>query len=415
MNPLPIVWASLRRNGFTSVLFVVVVALAVAFGIAISAQERALRSGSARAADKFDLIVAAPGSLNDVLLSTVYLNPSAAELLDPAVSASLLAEPAAEFVAPIGFGDSIDGAPLVGTIAPFVEHLAGGLGEGRMFAQINEAVVGALALAEVGDELEVHHGTEAGGLDADAAADALEAEDHDHDHEGDHHGITVVGRMLPTGTPWDRAIVVPIEYDWVAHGLGTGHMDGDTRIGPPFEARPLPGIPAMVVKPRDVAAAYGLRGQYRAEQSTAFFPAEVLVDLYAVLGDVTAIMSGLTLASQGLVMAAILAGIVAILDLQRQRFAVLRALGASPGFIFATVWAYVTALMVSGALIGLVLGWAAAALMSAAIAQSTGIAMQAAVGWRELGLTGVVILLGVILATIPALLIYRRPVIDGLR
>lgn len=243
MNPLPIVWASLRRNGFTSVLFVVVVALVVAFGIAISAQERALRSGSVRAADKFDLIVAAPGSFNDVLLSTVYLNPSAVELLDPAVSASLLAEPATEFVAPIGFGDSIDGAPLVGTIAPFVEYLSGGLGEGRMFAQINEAVVGALAPFSLGDELEVHHGTEAGGIDADAAADALEAEahDHEHEHEGDHHGITVVGRMLPTGTPWDRASVVPIEYDWEAHGLVTGHTAGDMRIGPRFEARPLPG------------------------------------------------------------------------------------------------------------------------------------------------------------------------------
>lgn len=417
MNPLPIVWASLRRNGFTSVLFVVVVALVVAFGIAISAQERALRSGSVRAADKFDLIVAAPGSFNDVLLSTVYLKPSAVELLDPAVSASLLAEPATEFVAPIGFGDSIDGAPLVGTIAPFVEYLSGGLGEGRMFAQINEAVVGALAPFSLGDELEVHHGTEAGGIDADAAADALEAEahDHEHEHEGDHHGITVVGRMLPTGTPWDRASVVPIEYDWEAHGLGTGHTAGDMRIGPPFEARPLPGIPAMVVKPRDVAAAYGLRGQYRTEQSTAFFPAEVLVGLYAVLGDVTAIMGGLTLASQGLVMVAILAGIVAILDLQRQRFAVLRALGASPSFIFATVWAYVTARVVSGALIGLVLDWAVAVFLSAAIAQSTGIAMQAVVGWRELGLTGAVIVLGLVLATIPALLIYRRPVIEGLR
>lgn len=74
-----------------------------------------------------------------------------------------------------------------------------------------------------------------------------------------------------------------------------------------------------------------------------------------------------------------------------------------------------TALVVSGALIGLVLDWAVAVLLSAAIAQSTGIAMQAVVGWRELGLTGAVIVLCLVLATIPALLIYRRPVIEGLR
>ena len=61
--------------------------------------------------------------------------------------------------------------------------------------------------------------------------------------------MTVVERMRPTGTPGDRAIVVPIEYNWVVHGLGTGHKPGSTRIGPPFDAAKLPGVPAIVVKP----------------------------------------------------------------------------------------------------------------------------------------------------------------------
>lgn len=415
MNPFPIVWASLLRNRFTVVLFIVVVALAVALGIAISAQERALRVGSARAADRFDLIVAAPGSFNDVLFSVVYLNPTAVELLDPAVTRALLAEPQADFVAPIGFGDNIDGAPVVGTIAPFVEHLSQGLAEGRSFAAINEAVVGALSPHRIGDSLAVSHGHGAGGGgDADDAADALAAGGDAPEH-GDHDNLIVVGRMQPTGTPWDRAIVVPIEYNWVAHGLGTGHAPGDTHIGLPFADDALPGLPALVVKPANVAAAYGLRGQYRTAQSTAFFPAEVLVELYAVLGDATAIMSGLTLAAQALVIAAILAGIVAILDLQRQRFAVLRALGASRGFIFLTVWTYVAAMIVTGALIGLVLGWGLAAAVSELLAQNTGVAMRANIGGRELGLVGALVALGLALATIPALLVYQQPVVEGLR
>ncbi len=48
--------------------FVLVIALAVGFAAAITAQERALRQGSARAADRFDLVVAAPGSQTDLLL-----------------------------------------------------------------------------------------------------------------------------------------------------------------------------------------------------------------------------------------------------------------------------------------------------------------------------------------------------------
>lgn len=415
MNPFPIAWASLRRNRFTAILFIAIVALAVALGIAISAQERALRAGSARAADKFDLIVAAPGSHNDVLFSTVYLDPSAVELLDPSITRLLLEETQAEFVAPIGFGDSIDNAPVVGTTAAFVDHLSGGLAEGRLFADVEEAVIGALSPHQIGDQLEVSHGAGAGGgADADAAADALEsggvvAGEHDHPH------LTVVGRMQPTGTPWDRAVVVPIEYNWLAHGLGTGHLPGDTHVGPPFDPDALPGLPAVVVKPADVAAAYGLRGAYRTPQSTAFFPAEVLVELYALLGSATAIMSGLTLAAQALVVAAILAGIVAILDLQRQQFAVLRALGASRSFIFATVWVYVAALIVSGALLGLLLGWGFAALVSELLAQHTGVSMQAQIGSREYGLVAALVGLGLVLASVPALLIYRRPVVEGLR
>lgn len=419
MNPLPIVWATLRRNRFTSILFVIVVALAVALGIAISAQERALRVGSARAADKFDLIVAAPGSPTDVLFAVVYLDPTAVELLAPEVSLQLFAEPTAEFAAPIGFGDNIAGDPVVGTTAAFVDYLSGGLAEGTPFTAVNEAVVGALSPHAIGETLQVGHGHGfMGGADADEAADALAAAEDDRAealHLGDHAAITVVGRMKPTGTPWDRAVVVPIEYNWIAHDLATGHADGETRIGPPFDPAHLPGLPAIVVKPADVAAAYGLRGQYRTERSTAFFPAEVLAGLYAALGDVSRIMGGLTLMAQVLVVAAILAGIVAILDLQRQRFAVLRALGAAPAFIFATVWIYVAALIVTGAMLGLALGWGAAAVVSHFIAQSTGVSMQASIGGTEIGLLAAFAGLGLLLATIPALLVYRRPVIDGLR
>ena len=414
MNPFPIVWATILRNRLTVLLFVAVVALAVALGIAISAQERAVRAGSARAADRFDLIVAAPGSRNDILFSVVYLDPTAVELLDPQVTAELLANREAEIVAPIGFGDAIGDAPVVGTTAAFVTHLSDGLAEGRVFGTIEEAVVGALAPFSIGDHLDVGHGHGPGGeMDADEAADALETGEHAHDE--DHPQITIVGRMQPTGTPWDRAVIVPIEYNWLAHGLGTGHGQADSHIGPPFDTASLPGVPAVVVKPVDVTAAYGLRGQFRTATSTAFFPAEVLVELYALLGDATAIMSALTFAAQALVIAAILAGIVAILDLQRQRFAVLRALGASRLFIFATVWTYVASMIVTGALVGLVLGWGFAAILSELLAQSTGVAMRASIGAREILLVGALVGLGMLLATIPALIIYRRPVVESLR
>lgn len=427
MNPLPIVRASLIRNRLTAILFISLIALAVALGIAISAQERALRQGSARAADRFDLIVAAPGSHNDVLFSVVYLDPTAVELLPADISAKVLNEPRASFAAPIGFGDNHRGLPVVGTTAAFVDHLSNGLAEGKTFQAINEAVLGALAPGKIGDHLKIGHGhSSLLGGDADDHDDTPAEEHHEgdgHDHgpetsavgRGGHADVQVVGRMKPTGTPWDRAVIVPIEYNWVAHGLGTGHAPGEQRIGPPFDPKTLPGIPAIVVKPNEVAAAYGLRSLYRTAQSTAFFPAEALVDIYRVMGDVARIMGGLTMAAQLLVIAAILAGILALLDLQRQRFAVLRALGAPARFVFAAVWLYVAVLVVAGVVIGLPLGWLFASGVSTLVAQQTGVAMTATLGATELAWIAALLALGLVLSFIPAALIYRRSVVDGLR
>lgn len=49
---------------------------ATTLGVAVILQERALRLGSTRAADRFDLIVGAPGSETQLVLSSVFLQPS---------------------------------------------------------------------------------------------------------------------------------------------------------------------------------------------------------------------------------------------------------------------------------------------------------------------------------------------------
>lgn len=412
MNPLPVVWAAFRRSRFTALLFLALVALATALGVAVSAQERAMRQGSARAADKFDLIVTAPGGQVDRLLSTVYLDVKAAGLMSPEATARALAETRVEFAAPIGFGDNWRGAPVVGTIAPFVEHLSGGLAEGRHFAALEEAVVGALVPVKLGETLAIDHG------DADHAH--RDGHDHDHDHEeeaeGDHGALTAVGRMKPTGTPWDRAVVVPIEFTWAIHGLGVGHAAGEAApIGPPFDAEHVPGLPAVVMKPKSVAAAYGLRGEWRTSETAAFFPAEALVEVYALMGDAAKIMGALTLTAQALVVAAILAGLLAAIDLQKRRFATLRALGAPGGYVFGAVWLYVGGLLGAGALLGLPLGWLAARFVSGRVAAETGVAMAARIGATEIQAVAAALLAGLVLALIPALLIYRRPAVEALR
>lgn len=408
-NPLPVVRAEWRRSRAGSLAVVLLVAVAVAVGVAVSAQERALRDGSGRAADAFDLVVGAPGSETQLVLSTVYLQPASLDLVPGAVLAELTAHESVALAAPLAFGDSWRGHPVVGTIPAFLDHLAP-LAEGRAFGSVWEAVVGHDVALTPGDDFTPAHG-----------AVAIAGEDHR--HEG--VSYAVVGRLAPLGTPWDAAILVPVEAVWLVHALPPGHptVDADGApidesalpLGPPWDADSLPGVPAIVVEPASFAAAYALRSRYRAAETMAVFPGEVLVQLYALLGDVRDVLATVSLLTQALVVAAILLAVLATLAARRRLVGVLRALGAAPLYVFAAVWLNVSLLIATGAALGLGLGWAAAYALSTVFSDRTGVALPVALGLPELGLAAGLGAVGLILATIPAALLYRQPIAAALR
>lgn len=265
MNPGPVIRAALARYRYSAQAFVLLVAAGVSLAVAIVSQERALRSGSARAADRFDLIVAPPGSRTDALLAAVFLHPGSSQLLSPELSARLLNDTRAAFVSPLAFGDSHRGAPVVGVTAALVGQLSGGstqgLAEGRLFASRDEVVVGAASPLQLGERFHpahgVHHGGKAQG--GDEAQDAQEAL------------LTVVGRMRPTGSPWDRAVLAPVEQIWAMHRLPGGHAPDSAQLGPPFDAAHTPGIPAAVLHTPKLAQAYQLRSAYNGREAMAFF------------------------------------------------------------------------------------------------------------------------------------------------
>lgn len=401
MNPFPVVAACLRRFRWTALAFTLLVAAGVSLAVALISQERALRTGSARAADRFDLIVVAPGSQTDALLTSVYLRPGAPKLLSPETTAWLLNDPRATFVAPLAFGDSHRGAPIVGTIPALIAHLSGGLAEGRVFASRTEAVVGAASPLALGATFRPTHGH--GGHGAEA------------ENENEHGiALTVVGRMKPTGSPWDRAIVVPVELVWAVHSLPDGHPKGEERIGPPFDPERTPGIPAAVVRPDSVATAYRLRSAYSTTESMAFFPAEALRGLYSVLGDMRRLMSLLAIVTQALVLLAIMASVLILFRLLSPQFVTLRALGAPRAYIFAVAWGFTASLVLAGTLLGLVSGYGLSFGISRWLAGETGIALAPTIGLTEVAIASLVFAVGLVLAVLPAWLMQRQPLAEAL-
>lgn len=390
--------ALLWRFRWTNLLFVLLMALSAGLGIALIAQERALRVGTAQAAEKFDVIVAAPGDQIQLLLSAVYLEPADVPLLRGDVLARLQADSQIDLLAPIAFGDSYRGAPVVGTTADFVTHLSGPLSAGRMFEAEFEAVAGALAPAGLGETFTPVHGH---GFT-----------------EGAHEGveIAVVGQMRPTGSPWDRAVLVPVENVWVVHGLADGHAPENAgQIGPPFDPDYFPGTPAFLVHSDEIWKNYAVQARYATETTMAFFPGAVLARLHILLGDVREMMSLMAILTKVLVAAGVLTGLVAMAKLFARRFALLRALGAPRRFVLALVWSYAAALIAAGTALGLVFGYGAAWVISGIVTARTDILVEPAIGFAEFHLLAMFLSVTSLLALLPAFTAYRRGIVDDLR
>ena len=407
--------ADFRKFWLGSAVLVLIVALAVALGVAVTLQERALRLGSARAADRFDLVIGAAGSENQLVLSSIFLQASPLPLMDGAVLSKLAADPRVAWVAPVGFGDSYAGYPVVGTATALIANLGEGLAEGRVFAKEGEAVIGASVKLAVGDEIKPMHGN---------------AEEGGHTHTELAYHVT--GRLKPTGTAWDRAILVPIQAVWHIHGLGEpeeGHEEGHDHEGEDehkVEAHAdaaidehwhgdVPGLPAILVKPKTIADAYKLRQDYRQGATLAVFPAEVLTRLYATLGDAKRVLFAIAIGSQILVAASLLLVTVMHVGQRRRQIGALRAFGAPRGVLFVIVWLELFVLVALGAVAGFGLGYAGALAISTLVADGSGVAMPVGFLQEDFGFAAALLGFGAVISAVPAVLAYRQSPAAALR
>jgi len=391
-------------------------------GVTVTLQERALRLGSARAADKFDLVVGAAGSETQLVLSSVFLQPAALPLMDGDVLARLNADPRVAWAAPVAFGDSFAGYPLVGTTTTLIQNTSPGFAEGGMFVTEGQAVIGAAVHLRLGAEIKPMHGTaETGG------------ETHT---ELVYH---VSGRLKPTGTPWDRAILVPVQAVWHIHGLGEEHddddhggtaestapahaedhdhhgaIDADAPVNEDFDAH-APGLPAILVKPKSIADAYKLRQDFRQGATLAVFPGEVLTSLYATLGDARQVLSAVAIGAQGLVAAALILVTVVHIGQRRRQIGALRAFGAPRLAVVTIVWLELFALVLLGIGLGYLIGYGAALTIADRFTVQNGLILPVEFARQDLWQAIGMVAFAAILSAIPAILAYRQSPVTALR
>ena len=285
------------------------------------------------------------------MLGAVYLRPQSLPLVPGGAVTEILTQEGVVWAAPLAFGDRWNASPLVGTTTDMVT-LGGNrtLAEGRAFAAQDEAVLGAGVPLRLGEAFSPMHGQ-------------VSASHNEHGHVR----YKVVGRLPETGTPWDNAILIPIESVWAVHDAlpDAGHV---LPLGHLFEGKgsPLPGVSAVVVKPESIAAAYRLRAFWqtatlpdadgRPVNMQGVFTGEVLTELFATLGDMRDIMTGMAYAAQFVALCGVmLVGGMAV-SMRKRMLGTLRVLGAPRAYLVLSVWCVVSVSIAVGTLAGLLFG-----------------------------------------------------------
>ncbi|WP_248465319.1 FtsX-like permease family protein [Pectobacterium versatile] len=446
MIPWRLIWVDWRRLWPGVLVVVLLIATATALSISVSLQERALRMGSAKAADRFDLVIGAPGSETQLVLSSVFLQPSALTLIPAQVLTDLEKNPLVAWAAPVAFGDFYQGMPIVGTTPPLVtDNGKRQLTAGRVFNDGFEAVVGAQTGLTVGSTFSPIHGQ----VGTEGA------------HAHDDVTYTVVGVLPADGSAWDKAILVPVNAVWRVHGIHPPHGADDDHGHNEHEgehdhesqhgdhahdetahadehhaavAQPVTaphddehgeseahghahqaGLPAIVVKPKTIAGAYQLRSLYRSNTTLAVFPGEVLVKLYSMLGDIRELLTYISLGTQALVGVAV--AMVAVIHLrQRQKqIGALRAFGAPRYGIFTLIWSGLMSLVSVGVLLGVGLGYVAARGIAVVMSEKSGFVLPVTLEWEDIHFVLLLLLVAAVVLTIPAMLSYRQSPATALR
>lgn len=402
-----------RRGTALLTLLSLIISLVLLLGIDHIRKEA--RNSFTNTVSGTDLIVGARSGQLNLLLYSVFRIGNATANVSWQTYERIARHPQIAWTIPLSLGDSHRGYRVLGTNQSYFEHYRYAssqqlqFAEGAAFEGVYEAVLGAEVARQLGytlgQEITLAHGI--------GAVSFSEHKD---------KPFTVTGILAATGTPVDQTVHVSLE------GIEAIHLDWQQ--GAPMPGRQISAEQAleMDLTPKAITAfMVGLNSrmatfvvqrqvnEFRGEPLTAILPGVALAELWQMLSMVENILLLITL----LVLVAGLVGMMTTLLAsmrERQReVAILRAVGASPWYLFWLIQLEVL-------LLTLIAMLGAAGLLVAALwgvqdwlAANYGLFISInPFSWYTLYWAGGILLSAAVLACIPALVAYRRALTDGL-
>jgi putative ABC transport system permease protein len=408
-------WRSAWNRRLTLGLTLVAITLSVVMLLGVERLRSEAHRSFSLSVSGTDLIVGARTSPVQLMLYSVFRIGEATNNIGWASYQKIAANPMVAWAVPISLGDSHHGFPVIGTAPAYFEHFRYGdarhltIVEGKPFNGTFDVVLGAEVAHQlgyaVGDRIVLSHGMGDAGLP----------------EHGD-KPFTVTGILAPTGTPVDRTLhiglegITAIHLDWV----GGAPMPGFSIPGEyvrKFNLTPT-DITAVLIGLKNRAAVFRVQRQInedKIEPLLAAMPGVALEQLWQVVG----VAEQALIAVSAMVVLVGLSGMMAVLlaslNERRREIAILRSVGARPADIVLLILGESLLVTLAGMFSGLLILFAASALLAPWVQANYGISIQPVIlSVEELKLLAGMLAVSAFAGLVPGLRAYRMSLVDGL-
>lgn len=414
-------WKYLWRRPLVTLLTVISIALGAALISSVLTILRETKDAFAGANKTFDMVVGAKGSPLQLVLSTMYHMDVPTGNIPYSRYQQLKEDARVRYAIPIGLGDNYEGFRIVGSETNLFSAMTRAkddqaseamlaVTEGRIFTNAFEAVLGAFVADQtglkIGDEFYGTHGLM-----------KLEGSEEHKDFP-----FKVVGILKHNNSPNDRAIFTHLESIWQVHDYEEEQHNFLFKGAPlkddveEEEEADKREVTAVLLQLQSVGQRIWMSQQIQNDtESMAAIPINEMHRLYQKL--LAPLQTGLlTLAYLVVIVSAltVLTTLYQSAERRRRDLAVMRALGALRGEMFALLLVEAALLTIIGIVLGWLLGHGAVQVASVHYRENMGLAIQAwTIDRVEILSLLSVALAGVIAGLVPAAIAYRSsPVKD---
>ncbi|MDJ1018478.1 MAG: ABC transporter permease [Paracoccaceae bacterium] len=360
MNALFLAIQYLRYHWGRSLVLVLVAALILSVPMVTQSILARSQDALTERAEATPILIGNRGSQLDLTMNALYFSDDRAEPVTMAATEEVW-DSGLALPIPLHTAFQTNGARIVGTTLDYFDFRDLGFAEGRVFAVLGEAVLGAAAAERLG---------------LGAGDTIVSAPENLFDLDGVYPlEMSIVGVLERTGSPDDDAVFADVKTAWVIAGIGHGHEDVITRAeadagnvraaasivefnritednidsfhfhGAP-EAFP---ISAVLVAPYDARSGTILRGRYLDPDRPlqAVVPAEVIGDLVDRIFRIKALLDAVTAIIGAAAVSAIALSLFLSWRMRAPEMATAFRLGAGRGVIARLVVGEITILLLA--------------------------------------------------------------------